>query len=95
MAANIVRTVLSTAAVAALARAIFLQGRRATARKAAASAGGPAWAPPAPTIAAAQSPSTDPTAVERPAGVPGQNTNRVGSNWSSVGKANARIGVSP
>ena len=38
VAANIVRTVLSTAAVAALARAIFLHGRRPSAGRVTASA---------------------------------------------------------
>jgi uncharacterized membrane protein len=41
VAANIVRTLLSTAAVAALARALFLHGRSTADRKAGASAGGP------------------------------------------------------
>ena len=46
VAGNIVRTLLSTAAVAALAHALFLHGRSTTHRKAGASAGGPSWPPP-------------------------------------------------
>ena len=41
VAGNIVRTLFSTAAVAALARALFLHGRSTADRKAGASAGGP------------------------------------------------------
>jgi uncharacterized membrane protein len=41
VAANVARTLLSTAAVAALARAIFLHGRSTADRKAGASAAGP------------------------------------------------------
>jgi len=41
VAGNIVRTLLATAAVAALARALFLHGRSTADRKAGASAGGP------------------------------------------------------
>lgn len=43
---NIVRTVLSIAAVAALGRALLLHGRNNVDRKTGASTGGPSWAPP-------------------------------------------------
>ncbi len=58
--ANVVRTLFCTAAVAALARALFLHGRNTADRKAGASAGGSSWAPPATTFPAASSPSADP-----------------------------------
>jgi uncharacterized membrane protein len=58
---NIVRSVLSTAAVAALARALFLHGRSTADRTARASAGEQSWAPPAPTFQAASSPPADPS----------------------------------
>ena len=59
---NVVRTLFSTAAVAALGRALFLHGRSTADRKSAASAGEPTWAPPATTFPAASSPSTEPSA---------------------------------
>lgn len=62
---NIVRTLLSTASVAALGRALFLHGRGTTDRKAGASAGGPSWAPPPTTFQAASSPPADPAREAR------------------------------
>lgn len=61
VAGNIPRTLLTTAAVAALGRALLLHGRSTAARKAGASGGGPAWAPPAATFPAASSPSAEPS----------------------------------
>jgi uncharacterized membrane protein len=61
VAANIVRTLLSTAAVAALARSLFLHGRGTADQQAEASAGAPTWAPPA-TYSAASSPPAEPSA---------------------------------
>ena len=57
---NIPRTLLTTAAVAALGRALLLHGRSTAARSARASGGGSPWAPPAATVPAAssQSPTT-------------------------------------
>ena len=46
MAGNIVRTLCCTAAVAALARALFLYGHRPADRKPGATPGGETWAPP-------------------------------------------------
>jgi uncharacterized membrane protein len=57
---NIVRTLLSTAAVAALGWALFMRGRSTADRTARASAGGPPWAPPATTLAGS-SPPADPS----------------------------------
>ena len=57
---NVVRTLFCTAAVAALARALFLHGRGTADRKAEASAGEPSWAAPTTTFPAASSPSADP-----------------------------------
>ncbi len=57
---NIVRTLLSTASVAALARALVLYGRGTADRKSGANAGGPSWALPATTFPAASSPSAYP-----------------------------------
>jgi uncharacterized membrane protein len=65
VAANIVRTLLCTAAVAALARALLLHGRSTTDRTAAASAGGSPWAPPANTYLAGSPPSVEPSARAR------------------------------
>ncbi len=62
---NIPRTLLSTAAVAALGWALFLHGRSTADRKPGANAGGPSWAPPAATFPAASSPSAEPGAQER------------------------------
>ncbi len=62
---NIPRTLLTTAAVAALGRALLLHGRSTAARKAGASGGAPAWAPPAATFPAASSPSAEPGPQER------------------------------
>jgi uncharacterized membrane protein len=59
VAANIVRTLFSTAAVAALARALLLHGRGTAARTARASARGPSWAPSATTFAS--SPFAEPS----------------------------------
>jgi uncharacterized membrane protein len=58
---NIVRTVLSTAAVAALARALILHGRSTAERAAGASAGGRSSAPPATTFTDASSPPAGPS----------------------------------
>ena len=60
VAANIVRTLLSTAAVAALARALFVHGRGTAARTARASASEQSWAPPATTFASTQSAESSP-----------------------------------
>jgi uncharacterized membrane protein len=65
VAANIVRFLLSTAAVAALARALLLHGRSTADRTAGASAGEPPWAPPATTFPAASSPSAEPISQGR------------------------------
>ena len=62
---NIVRTLLATAAVAALARALLVHGRSATDRNAGGSAGGPAWAPPATPLPARSSRSAEPSPQER------------------------------
>jgi uncharacterized membrane protein len=61
MAWNIVRSVLATAAVAALARALFLHGRSTADRTAGASAAGPTWAAPASAVPAASSPTAEPS----------------------------------
>ena len=53
---NIVRTLLTTAAVAALARALLLHGRSTAHRTAPANTAEPAWAPPATTLPAARPP---------------------------------------
>jgi uncharacterized membrane protein len=58
---NIVRTVLSTAAVAALARALIQHGRSTADRTAGASADGPSGAPSISTFPAASSPSAGPS----------------------------------
>ena len=65
VAANITRTLVSTAAVAALARALLLHGRSTTDRTARASAGESPWAPPATTFPAASSPPAEPSARPR------------------------------
>jgi uncharacterized membrane protein len=62
---NIPRTLLTTAAVAALARALLLHGRSTTDRTAGATATTPSWAPPAATFPPASSPSTEPSPHER------------------------------
>jgi uncharacterized membrane protein len=56
---NIVRTLFCTAAVAALARALFLLRRNPADRKAEASTVRPSWAPPTTTLRAASSPPSD------------------------------------
>jgi uncharacterized membrane protein len=61
VAGNIVRTVLSTAAVATLARALILHGRSTADRTTGASADGPSGAPSATTFRAASSPSAGPS----------------------------------
>ena len=58
---NIVRTLFSTAALAALARALFLHGRSTADRNTEASAGERTWAPPATTFPAASSPPAEPS----------------------------------
>jgi len=62
---NIPRTLLTTAAVAALGRALLLHGRSTAARKTGASGRAPAWAPPAAAFPAASSPSAEPSPQER------------------------------
>jgi hypothetical protein len=57
---NILRTVLSIAAIAALGRALFVHGRSTADRKAEASARAPSWAPPASTFPVPSSTSADP-----------------------------------
>jgi uncharacterized membrane protein len=57
---HVVRTVLSTAAVAALARALLWHGRGTTDRTAGASAGGPSSAPPTTAFPAASPPPAGP-----------------------------------
>jgi uncharacterized membrane protein len=59
---NVVRTLLCTAAVAALGRALFLHGRSTAGRRSSASAGERTWALPATTFPAASSPSAEPSA---------------------------------
>jgi uncharacterized membrane protein len=61
VAGNIVRTVLSTAAVATLARALILHGRSTADRTTGASADGPSGAPPTTTFRAASSPFAGPS----------------------------------
>jgi uncharacterized membrane protein len=61
---HVVRTVLSTAAVAALARALILHARGTADRTAGASAGGPS-SPPATTFPAASSPPAGPSPQAR------------------------------
>ena len=63
VAGNIVRALLSTAAVVALARALFLHGRSRADWPVRASEVGPTWAPPA-TFPAASSPPAEPSARE-------------------------------
>ena len=58
---NVVRTLVSTAAVAALGRALFLHGRSTADRKSGASPES-TWAPPATTFPATSSPSAEPSA---------------------------------
>ena len=58
---NIVRTLFSTAAVAALARALFLHGRSTADRNTEASAGKRPWVPSATTFAAASSTPSEPS----------------------------------
>ena len=58
---NIPRTLLTTAAVAALGWALLLHGRSTAARRAGANASGPAWAPPVGAFPAASSPSATPS----------------------------------
>ena len=58
---NIVRAVFCTAAVAALARALFLHGRSTSG----AGVGRPTWAPPAARFPAHSSPPADPSPSER------------------------------
>ncbi|MGH9024631.1 MAG: anthrone oxygenase family protein [Acidimicrobiia bacterium] len=58
---NIVRTLLATAAVAALARALFLHGRSTAGQKPGASAAEASWAPPVTTVPAGSSPSAEPS----------------------------------
>jgi uncharacterized membrane protein len=65
VAANIVRTLVCTAAIAALARALLLHGRSTTDPTAAANAGGSPWAPPATTPWAASPPCVEPGERER------------------------------
>jgi len=65
VAGNIVRTLFCTAAVAALAQALFLHGRGTADRTAGASAGEQSWAPPATTFPATSSPSAEPSARGR------------------------------
>jgi uncharacterized membrane protein len=65
VAANIARTLFATAAVAALARALFLHGRGTADRQAGANAGQRTWAPPAAAFPAPPSPSTEPSAQGR------------------------------
>ena len=62
VAGNVVRTLFSTAAVAALARALFLHGRSTADPTAPASTAAPTWAPPATTFPATSSPSAEPSA---------------------------------
>ena len=66
VAGNIVRTLLSTAAVAALARALFLHGRSTADRTARASAGGPHERRPPPLSRPPRQPPTQPATEEHP-----------------------------
>ena len=62
---NIVRAVFCTAAVAALARALFLHGRSTSGRTSGADVGRPTWAPPAVMFPAHSSPPADPSPSKR------------------------------